>query len=68
MLIFSVKNKLIVDLYFKDGKTEQQIADLMGLTQRAISEIITNRKSSITDINVGKADKRRKLTDNFSRG
>lgn len=50
------RDKLIVKLYYQDGKTQQQIADLMGLTHQAISEIIGNAK-------ICNADKRRKLTD-----
>jgi len=51
------RNKFIVDLYFKDGWTQQQIADLVGLSQNRVSEILA---SSETD-NSNSADKRREL-------
>jgi predicted transcriptional regulator len=47
----------------RTGKTEQQIADLIGLTQQAVSKIIANAKSCNADINVEDTDKRKKLTD-----
>jgi len=57
------RNCLIVDLYFKDGKTQQQIKDLMGLSIGLVNEIIDNFKSENPDIYGKTADKRRKLTD-----
>jgi len=52
------RNKLIADLYFKDGWTQQQIADLVGLSQNRVSEILV---SSETDNSNNSADKRREL-------
>jgi len=52
------RNKLIVDLYFEDGWTQQQIADLTGLSVQAISKIISNSTSGNTN---NSADKRREL-------
>jgi len=52
------RNKLIADLYFKDGWTQQQIADLVGLSQNRVSEILA---SSETDNSNNSADKRREL-------
>lgn len=48
---------LIVKLYFNDGKTQQQIADLIGLSAQAVSKIINNSTSG----NTNNADKRREL-------
>jgi hypothetical protein len=53
-----------VKLYFEDNKSQQQIADLMGLHQTVVSDIIiVNKENLNADINVEGADKRRKLTD-----
>ena len=57
------RNELINKLYFEDAKTQQQIADLMELTQQAISEIINNTKSGNANNDVENADKRRELTN-----
>lgn len=57
------RDRLIVTLYLKDGKTETQIAEIVGLSQQAISQIITNTKSGKGDKSATKADKRRKLTE-----
>jgi len=53
------RNKLIKDLYFEDGKTQQQIADLVGLSQNRISEILA---LSVSDNANNPADKRRELS------
>ena len=57
------RDKLIIDLRMKDGKTQTQIADIVGLSRQAISKIISNATSSNADKGVDKVDKRRKLTD-----
>lgn len=72
------RNKIIVNLYTKDSKTQQEIADVFGLSQRHVSEILgieentSNRensnssKSSKSNKNT-KADKRRVLTKDEER-
>ena len=52
------RNKLIVDLYFKDGWTQQQLADLTGLSVRHIRRILA--EDMMSDSN-NSADKRREL-------
>ena len=43
------RNNLIVKLYFEDGKTQQQIAELMGLSIGLVNEVISNFKSENRD-------------------
>jgi len=53
------RNQIIVNLYAMDGKTQQDIADVFGLTKQAISEIISKSNNGHTDKTT---DKRRELT------
>ena len=53
------RNNLIVKLYFEDGKTQRQIAELMGLSIGLVNEVISNFKSE--NANNG-GDKRRQLS------
>jgi transcriptional regulator with XRE-family HTH domain len=55
------RNRLIINLYFKDGWTQQQIADLTRLDRSLISKIISDVKIHNTNINVEEVDKRREL-------
>lgn len=54
---------MIAALYLKDGKTEAQIAEIVGLSRQAVSKIITNATSGKGDKSAQGADKRRKLTE-----
>jgi len=58
------RNKLIADLYFEDGMTQNQIAELVGLDRTAIAKIIGNVKSHNTDNERKSGDKRKKIADN----
>lgn len=72
------RNAIIVNLYNKDSKTQQEIADVFGLSQPAITKILgieeninniksnNSNKSTKTDKN-SKADKRRVLTKDEER-
>ena len=53
------RNNLIVKLYFEDGKTQQQIAELTGLSQKQVSNIISNIPISNPN---NDGDKRRQLS------
>ena len=55
------RNQLIGRLYLEDGKTQKQIAELVGLTQQGIDKIVGNTTSCNADKDSG--DKRRKITE-----
>lgn len=60
------RNKLIISMYKQDNKTQQEIAEVFGVTRTAISKIlgVSNVKSDNTNANSEtRADKRFKLTD-----
>jgi len=38
-----VSDRLIVDLYLKDGKTQAQIAAIVGLTHQGVNKILAKR-------------------------
>jgi DNA modification methylase len=44
------RNKAIVDLYTKDGKTQEQIAKIVGLSQRRVGQILEIEAPSNTNI------------------
>ena len=57
-LTHAERDRLILRLYLEDGKTQRQIADLVGLEQPRIAQIVGN-----INVNNADADKRRKLKD-----
>lgn len=61
MISIIERNKTIEEMYIKDGKTQQLIADLVGLDQSVISRIIDNMQTHNTDNS--DTDQRRELND-----
>jgi DNA-directed RNA polymerase specialized sigma subunit len=56
------RDKLICDLYFKDGKTQVQIGKLVKLDDSQISRIINNLSTQYT-YKKEEADKRREISE-----
>src|SRR5207249_2395491 len=54
----SDRNKAILDFYTKDGKTEEQISQLTGLTKQRVAQILSASKAAL----LSDSDKRRKLS------